>query len=74
MWWRSLRVLAVTVLALAVAYVGFGLLAMTRPERFPPGAPVMTTHWETTATLTRAAPVAVRAVHVEVERNEGPCS
>jgi hypothetical protein len=71
MWSRLLRVLTITVLVLVAAYIGLGLLVVTRPERFPPGPPVMSTHWETTAILTRTAPVAVRAVRVEVEPTKG---
>jgi hypothetical protein len=71
MWSRLLRALAIATLVLVAAYIGLGLLSITRPERFPPGPPVMATHWETTATLTRAAPVAVRAVRVEVEPTKG---
>ena len=62
---------AIPTIFLVTGVLAFGLLTAPRPERFPPGAPVMSTHWETTATLTRAAPVAVRSVRVEVEPTKG---
>ncbi|HET7472543.1 MAG TPA: hypothetical protein VFJ71_05425 [Candidatus Limnocylindrales bacterium] len=69
MWKRARRAVVLVACLGLIGYVAIAAISIATfpPERFPPGPPQMGTRWDADTTLTKAAPIAVRAVRVVVD-------